>query len=247
MDAAIKELKDNVCIKAVKGLYRGQERVCMGAGYRSEGKVCLDRARLITQSYQDSEGEPMVIRRARALKNILENMTIYIQDKERLVGNMASDPYSLPLYPELYWRWLEKALDNEYKHLMDDQGKKELKELNKYWQKLSVHGMERNLVPKSLKPYTGYTPVSVFSYTWDMGLPTYETLLRRRLKGIIQEAQDRLKEIEADITMDAREYLEQKRFLEAAVISLGATIAFGKRYAALAREKANTETRPEEK
>ncbi len=247
MDAAIKELKDNVCIKAVKGLYRGQERVDMDAGYRSEVKVCLDRARLITQSYKETEGEPMVIRRARALKNILENMTIYIQDKERLVGNMASDPYSLPLYPELYWRWLEKALDNEYKHLMDDQGKKELKEINKYWQKLSVHGMERNLVPKSLKPYTGYTPVSVFSYTWDMVLPNYEKIFRVGLKGIIQEAQDRLKEIEADITMDAREYLEQKRFLEAAIISLEATIAFAKRYAALAREKAKTETRPEEK
>src|SRR4030043_1832501 len=131
MDAAVKELKDKVCIKAVEGLYRGQQRIDMDAGYRSEVKVCLERARLITQSYKETEGEPMVIRRARALKNILENMTIYIQDKERLVGNMASDPYSLPLYPELYWRWLEKALDNEYKHLMDDQGKKELKGINK--------------------------------------------------------------------------------------------------------------------
>ena len=147
MDAAIKELKDNVCIKAVKGLYRGRERVDMDAGYRSEVKVCLERARLITQSYRESEGEPMITRRARALKKILENMTIYIQDKERLVGNMASDTYSLPLYPELYWRWLEKALDNEYQHLLDDAGKKELKEINKYWTKLSVHGMERSLVP----------------------------------------------------------------------------------------------------
>ena len=39
------------------------------------------------------------------------------------------------------------------------------------------------------------------------------------LKGIIKEAQDRLKEIAQDPDMDAREYLEQKRFLEAAIIS----------------------------
>ena len=247
MDIAIKELKDNVCIKAVKGLYRGQERIDMDAGYRSEVKVCLDRARLITQAYKETEGQPMITRRARALQNILENMTIYIQDKERLVGNMASDVYSLPLYPELYWRWLEKALDNEYQHLMDDEGKKELKEINKYWQKLSVHGMERNLVPPHLKPYTGYTPVSVFSYTWDMVLPNYEKIFKVGLRGIIQEAQDRLKEIQSDMTMDTREYLEQKRFLEAAIVSLEATITFAKRYGTLAGEKAKSETRPDEK
>ena len=247
MDAAIKELKKNVVIKAVKGLYRGQERIDMDAGYRAEVKVCLDRARLITQSYKETEGEPMITRRAKALKKILENMTIYIQDKERLVGNMASDVRSLPLYPELYWRWLEKALDNEYQHLLDDVGKKELKEINKYWQKLSVHGMERTLVPERLRPYTGYTPVSVFSYTWDMVLPNYEKIFKVGLKGIIKEAQDRLKEIAQDPDMDAREYLEQKRFLEAAIISLEATITYARRYAKLAREKAKTEARPEEK
>jgi formate C-acetyltransferase len=247
VDAAIKELKQNVCIKAVKGLYRGQERIDMDAGYRSEVKVCLERARLITESYKETEGEPMVLRRAKALKKILENMTIYIQPKERLVGNMASDPHSLPLYPELAWRWLEKALDNEYQHLLDDAGKKELKEIHKYWKKISVHGMERNLVPDSVKPYTAYTPVTVFSYTWDMVLPNYEKILCVGLKGIIQEAKDKLKEIEADPDIDARDYLEQKRFLEAAIISLEATINFSRRYAALAREKAKTAKDSKEK
>jgi len=247
MDTAVKELKQNVCIKAVKGLYRGQERIDMDAGYRSEVKVCLERARLITESYKETEGEPMITRRAKALKKILENMTIYIQPKERLVGNMASDAHSLPLYPELSWRWLEKALDNEYQHLLDDEGKKELKEINKYWRKLSVHGMERNLVPEHLKPYTGYTPVTIFSYTWDMVLPNYEKIFQVGLKGIIKEAQDKLKEIEADTSLDAREYLEQKRFLEAAIMSLEATVNFAKRYAALAREKAQTEKDPAEK
>ena len=157
MDAAIKDLKKNVVIKAVKGLYRGQTRIDDDAGYRGEVKVCLERARLITQSYKETEGEPMVMRRAKSLKKILDGMTIYIQDKERLVGNMAADPNSLPLDPELAWRWVEKALDNEYQHLLSDEGKKELKEIDKYWAKLSVHGMERNLVPPEYKPFTGYT------------------------------------------------------------------------------------------
>lgn len=247
MDAAVKELKENVCIKAVKGLYRGRERIDMDAGYRSEVKVCLERARLITESYKETEGEPMVTRRAKALKKILENMTIYIQGKERLVGNMASDPYSLPLYPELYWRWLEKALGDEYQHLLDEEGKEELKEINKYWKVLSVHGMERSLVPDSIKPYTGYTPVSFFTYTWDMVLPNYEKIFGVGLKGIMKEAEDKLKEIGSDPGINAGEYLEQKRFLEAAIISLEATINFARRYAALAREKAKAERDAEER
>jgi len=247
MDAAIKELRDNVVIKAVKGLYRGRERVDDDAGYRAEVRVCLERARLITESYRETEGEPMVTRRAKALKKILENMTIYIQDNERLVGNMAQDRHSLPLYPELYWRWLEKALDNEYQHLLDDGGKRELKEINKYWKTLSVHGMERNVAPPGLKPFTGYTPVTVFTYTWDMVLPDYEKVLRVGLRSIIQEAQSKLKEIDSDPSMHAREYVEQKRFMEAAIMTLEATIAFSKRYAALAREKAAAATDPEDK
>ena len=41
MDAAIKELKKNVVIKAVKGLYRGQTRIDDDAGYRGEVKVVM--------------------------------------------------------------------------------------------------------------------------------------------------------------------------------------------------------------
>lgn len=247
MDAAIKELKDKVVIKAVKGLYRGQTKVDTGAGYRAEVKLCLERARLITESYQETEGEAMVLRRAKALKKILDNMTIYIQDKERLVGNLAKDPNSLPLYPEMYWRWLEKSLENDYQHLLDDEGKKELKEINKYWYKLSVHGMERDLVPPSIKPFTAYTPVSVFSYTWDMVLPNYEKILAVGLKGFQKEAEDRLQGLNSNMDMHAKEYLEQKKFLEAVLITLQAVIDFSKRYAALAAEKAKTTKDPEAK
>jgi pyruvate formate-lyase/glycerol dehydratase family glycyl radical enzyme len=247
MDTAVQELKQKVCIKAVKGLYRGTERVDMGEGFRPEVRICLERARLVTQSYKETEWEPMVIRRAKALKKVLENMTIYIQDKERIVGNMASDPYSIPTYPELYWRWLEKAVENEYRHLLDDKGREELKEINSYWKGKSVHGMERDLVPESMKPHLWYNGVTSFSYQWDMVLPNYEKILRIGLRGIIKEAEERLKAIEADFGMNTEEYLEQRNFLQATIISLEAVINFAKRYAALAREKSRAEKDPKRK
>ena len=40
------------------------------------GKLCLERGRLVTEAYKATEGEPMVIRRAKSLAHILENMTM---------------------------------------------------------------------------------------------------------------------------------------------------------------------------
>jgi formate C-acetyltransferase len=54
-------------------------------------EVCIDRICLVTQSYKETEGEPVIIRRAKGLKNVLENMTINIYKDELIVGNQASN------------------------------------------------------------------------------------------------------------------------------------------------------------
>ena len=42
--------------------------------YREMPKIEADRAVLLTQSYMQTEGEPIVTRRAKAFKNIMENI-----------------------------------------------------------------------------------------------------------------------------------------------------------------------------
>ena len=68
----------------------------------------LERAKLLTESYKQTEGKPMVLRRAEALKYILENMTIYIRPDELIVGNFASTPDSVVHYPEFSYKWVER-------------------------------------------------------------------------------------------------------------------------------------------
>ena len=131
-------------VKSFRALGRGYEKEAGRSPYRPGVKICLERARLVTQVYKETEGEPMVLRRAKALASILENMTIYIGDEERIVGNFASTPDSLTTYPELYWRWLDKAIDKEYKELLNEEERKELHQIHKYWQGKSVQGMEYN-------------------------------------------------------------------------------------------------------
>ena len=59
----------------------------------SQNEICVERGLAITKSYKQTEGEPVIIRRGKALKCILEEMSIYIDDGELIVGNQAFHPF----------------------------------------------------------------------------------------------------------------------------------------------------------
>ena len=65
-------------------------------------RVSLERAVLFTESFQATEGQPMVLRWARALKHTTENITITIFDDELIVGrpNTWFGKHGI-VYPEL--------------------------------------------------------------------------------------------------------------------------------------------------
>ncbi|MDO8670030.1 MAG: pyruvate formate lyase family protein [Dehalococcoidia bacterium] len=215
--------------------------------YREGVRLDIDRARLITESYKQTEGEPIITRRAKALAHLMDNMKIFIQSNELIVGNIASRPSSLVTFPELWWRWLDKAIDNEYSSLLDDEEREELHEIHRYWQNKSLHGSERDLLPDHVKPYWSYTEHGTFMWLHGghVGTPNYEKVFRVGVDGLIAEAQGNLAILVADADgaalTDTRRYIERKRFWEAALISLRALARFGKRFAVLARTMVGTE------
>ena len=73
-------------------------------------QVCIERAYLLTGSYKETEGEPPVIRRAKALGKILKEMTICIEDGELIVGRATSKLRGGPLLPELQYPLTEMDL-----------------------------------------------------------------------------------------------------------------------------------------
>ena len=50
-------------------------------------EVCIERGLLITEAYKETENEPPIIRRAKALEKILKEMTVRIDDGELIVGD----------------------------------------------------------------------------------------------------------------------------------------------------------------
>ena len=65
-------------------------------------EMCLERARLMTQSYRETEGEPAILRRAKAFHAVLDGLPIEIGDGELIVGNVASKPRVAYFAPETF-------------------------------------------------------------------------------------------------------------------------------------------------
>lgn len=89
-----------------------------------------------------------------------------------------------------------------------------------------------------LEKYWKYEGTMLWSQWSDQGVPNYEKVIKIGLNGIIKEAETKLEEIKKTIPSD---YIQQKDFFEAVIISLRATINWARRYAHKARELAKSE------
>lgn len=64
--------------------------------FRKMPEIESARARLITESYRATEGEPIVTRRAKAFLHILQNIPIIIREGELVVGSTTLAPRGCP-------------------------------------------------------------------------------------------------------------------------------------------------------
>ena len=79
--------------------------------YSFKPSICVERALSYTRAYKETENETTVIRRAKALKRVIEEKTISILPDELIVGTRGSNPRSAEITPETYWRWIEREMD----------------------------------------------------------------------------------------------------------------------------------------
>ncbi len=243
-----KSIKDKLIIKAVRNVRKLDKQDGEPQSmYRDGIKLDLQRSLLMTESYKETEGEPMVFRRAKALERILSNMDIYIQDWEMIVGNNVSNPQGLYFGIDMNWRSVKRMVTGEEgKALLDDEGRKRLGEMVQYWKGKSMSDIQQDSFSGDILDYWKITRGSAFVWThWsELGIPDYEKVFKIGLKGFIKEAEDKLVEIDKEVPGD---YIEQKEFLQAVVISLKSVINFANRYANMARQKAKSANDKEDK
>ena len=73
--------------------------------------VSIEQARIVTRVYQQTEGESACIRRAKALKAALEEMSIRILPDERIVGNRTPGVRGGVVFPETGASWVDREFE----------------------------------------------------------------------------------------------------------------------------------------
>ena len=213
--------------------------------------VCAERARYITEAYKKYEASPAVLRRAHALAHILENMTIYIQPGEIIVGNQASAPRAAPIFPEYSTDWIEPEIDEFSKRTADQftvkaEVKRELlDEILPYWQGRTLYDHAKASMPEDV--WTAQD-IGVISGRGNITsgdghiIVEIPRVLAEGLEGVIARAEKALEDLETATKMDS---LRSKAFLQGAVITCRAAIRFAERYAEKAEALAATADDPE--
>jgi pyruvate formate-lyase/glycerol dehydratase family glycyl radical enzyme len=236
-------LKSHLAIKAVRNVQRGYAEDDKTRGlFRPEIRLDLQRSRLMTESFKETDGQAMVIRRAKALAHVLNHMDIFIRDWERIVGYQTSKPEGLFHPIDMNWRSVKRLVNNEAgKTLLDDEGRKELDELCEYWKGKCMSDRHQEMFTGDLGKYWKYEGTFLWSQWSELGIPDYESLIKMGLNGRIKMAEERLEETDRTVPSD---YIDQKEFLQSVIIVLKAVITFANRYAGLAREMAKSESDP---
>ena len=202
------------------------------------------RAILITESYKATENEPIIIRRAKAFEHILDNIPIIIRDEELIVGSTTIAPRGCQTYPEFSFEWLEPEFETVATRSADpfyisEQTKAELREVHKYWKGKTtsdlataymapeaIKAMEHNIFTTGNYFYNGVGHVTV----------QYDKVLAIGFEGII----DLVEAERAKCNVGDGDYAKRSHFYEAVITSCKAVIRYAQRYAALAREEAET-------
>ncbi|WP_346910549.1 glycyl radical protein [Faecalicatena orotica] len=200
------------------------------------------RAVLITESYRQTEQEPMIIRRAKAFQHILENIPIIIRDLELIVGSTTIAPRGCQTYPEFSYDWLEAEFDTVETRSADpfyiaEKTKAELKEANAYWAGKTTSELATSYMePETLLAieHNIFTPGNYFYNGVGHVTVKYGEVLSIGFSGIKEKAQAEL----AKLSLADGDYQKKSRFLEAVMISCDAVITYARRYAKLALEEA---------
>lgn len=210
--------------------------------------VDAQRAVLATEAYEENKNQPRIMARALMLKKILENMSIYIEDKTLIVGNQATKNKNAPVFPEYTLKFVIDELDKFEKRDGDvfyitEGTKKQLREIAPFWENNNLRARGEAMLPEE---------VSVFMETGVFGMEgklnagdahlavNYQRVLTEGLVGY----ENRVKELKSNLDLAITENIDKNIFYKAVLIVIDAVKTFQNRYAKLASELAAKENNP---
>ncbi len=206
-----------------------------------EPTICPERAEIVTEAYAKYAKDPIVVRRAKAFADILDQMSIYIEEDSLIFGNQASKNFAAPVFPEYSYDWVIEELDEFEQRsgdyfLIAEETKERLRKLESAWVGIT-HKDEvlRNLPEINRQAETqNVLHRGGISMSGDGHIiPKHELVLEHGYGGLRDIAKAALKRTDIDE--------EQRDFYQAVVIAMNGALNYVKRFAKLATKLAQSE------
>jgi formate C-acetyltransferase len=217
-------------------------------GFRDQPiRLSLDRARLVTESFRETEGQPTVLRWGRALAHVLAHLPIHVGEHDLVVGSAGPPGRYAILYPELEERFFSEDLrpsePGDRVAVTQDDVRIIDEELRPYWTGRQYHTAFFAALPEEtrrlVERYFVLTPTATARscLAWNHD---YQKVLERGIRGIRREAEEKLAALDP---LDPRDTVEKAPFLQAVILVCEGIVGFARRYATLARSLAEAEPR----
>ncbi len=186
-------------------------------------EFCFERARIVTESYKQTEGRHPAIRRATAIAKVFDEMPIFIRPDELIVGQRAATLGGRAVYPEFNLDGLDESTTPP--------------EIWEYWHGRTMGDRTRACHPEALRlaeaeGAAGYCTGTATGF--GHMIVDYEKALQIGFFGIIRQAEAALRAAHAEA--DA----EGIAFLESVIIVARGIIRWAERYAELAEALADS-------
>lgn len=205
--------------------------------FKEKRQISLERAKLYTESWKQTEGEPVIVRRAKALANILNKVEINIKSGELIVGDRTAKPRAGVISPEMSPYWILDELEEfptrpqDKFEIFEDDKTYFKEELYPYWKGKSLKDYCNAAIPEYIKKTTKTKIVALNQTDKGQGhiIPDYEIIFCKGLGTMIEEMKERVKQD------------SQNNFYEAALISLEASRDYIIRHGKITKEMAEKE------
>ena len=207
--------------------------------FDQEPRICSQRCVIFTNSMKKSEGKPIALRRSQAFYDVLDKMTVYVNEDELIVGNQARWPKASPIFPEYSTEWLENELNGKpfYPHerpgdkfYYDEEDKENILDCVSYWKGKSLYENLRKTLPDYIN---AAWDANVIDDTWvsAAGLGNevvdYELVVNKGLEDVMR----RIKERRNSLDLKEPGNVKKSWFLDAALQGNQAVVNFSNRIA----------------
>ena len=218
----------------------------------TQPEMDLENAKILTAGFQEAEGEPLVVRKAKAFRKQCQEKTVTIWDDELIVGCSGSKMRAGILCADTCWSVLDDELSTISQRRYDPFDLKPADQkifeetIRPYWKGRSNYEEWLVQIPEDTKELRNHGVVYINRKAvrgWGETTAGYEWLIREGVTGIIQAVEKRRAQLDITVPGD----YEKDYYLKSLLIVAEGMMMLAERYAEEAQRLATSENNPQRK